>query len=442
LTPVASGSSTLKVIRMMLMDKTAIARAAGCLTPWEYHARPVMIVFDAGPENANDDVITALGDMRIDFTVPQAGMPPQRGKIERGFHTMDQKLFSRFSGRTMKNPAVRKKYQAWARACVSVEESATIVVRFLVDDYHNSPHSGLEGKTPRQRWFELTAGKGLKRPPDLDEMRLVFGTEITVTLEPTGVLCLGNRYRSAAVQALFEKHGGIKVTIRYDRENLGWISLQDPDSKSKEWFTVPGPKIMRGVTAEAWMLKRAEQDREDKYLQLLVQPTRQAAQRAAIALDQHSRQRSGILDSHATPEMIEAFHRHLSAGVIYDDEVEDDDGQPRDLFDGKIPAGTTPLTPRRSAPKPPKAAPDPAPAARRPRPKRTQARAKSPRTTSSKNRSSKHRQPKRRAEPTVNARARAKSQQPSNQTSRNPPSSNQSRRTKPTRAWTIKEPKR
>jgi transposase InsO family protein len=435
LTPVASGSSTLKVIRMMLMDKTSIARAAGCLTPWEYHGRPILIAFDAGPENANDDVITALGDMRIDWTVPQAGMPTQRGKIERGFHTMDQKLISRFSGRTMKNPAVRKKYQAWARACVSVEELATIIVRFLVDDYHNTEHSGLEGKMPRQRWFELTAGKGLKRPPDIDEMRLVFGAETKVVLEPTGVLCLGNRYRSAEVQALFEKYGGIEVTIRYDLENLGWISLK----QGIDWITVPGPKIMRGVTAEAWMLKRAEQDRENKYLQRLVLPVRQAAQRAAISLDQYSRQRSGILDSLATPEMIEAFHRHLSAGVIYDDEVDDDDGQPRDLFDGKIAAGTTPLTPRRGAPRPPRP-PKPEPdSAAQPRPKKSaakksarqkpsasKARAKPPRA------SSKHRQPKRRAEPAV-TRARAKS---------NSSPSNQSRRTKPTRAWTIKEPKR
>jgi putative transposase len=441
LTPVASGSSTLKVIRMMMKDKTAIARAAGCMTPWEYHSRPILIAFDAGPENANDDVITALGDLRIDWTVPQAGMPTQRGKIERGFHTVDQKLISRFSGRTMKNPAVRKKYQAWARACVSVEELATIIVRFLVDDYHNSPHSGLGGKAPRQRWFELTAGKGLKRPPDLDEMRLVFGTETKVTLEPTGVLCLGNRYRSDVVQALFEKHGGIEVTIRYDEENLGWISLK----QGIEWITVPGPKIMRGVTAEAWMLKRAEQDRENKYLQRLVQPIRQGAQRAAIALDQHSRQRSGILDSLATPEMVDAFHRHLSAGVIYDDEVDDDDGQPRDLFDGKIPAGTAPLTPRRGAPKPPRSAtssrpPKPEPdSAAQPRPKKSAAKKAAPQKPSaSKARakppraSSKHRQPKRRAEPAV-ARARAKSNQSP---------SNQSRRTKPPRAWTIKEPKR
>jgi putative transposase len=456
LTPVASGSSTLKVLRMMMKDKTAIARAAGCMTPWEYHARPTLVVFDAGPENANDDVITALGDMRINFTVPQAGMPTQRGKIERGFHTLDQKLVSRFSGRTMKNPAVRKKYQAWARGCVSVEELATIIVRFLVDDYHNAPHAGLGGKTPRQRWFELTAGRGLKRPPDLDEMRLVFGTRTEATLEPTGVLCLGNRYRSPALQALFEKKGGIKVPICYDHDELGWISFQDVDSKDKDWLTVPGPKAMRGVSAEAWMLKRAEQDRENLYLQKLVQPIRHGAQRAAIALDQHSRQRSGIMDSLATPDMVDAFHRHLSAGVIYDDEVDDDDGQPRDLFDGLIKAGTEPLTPRRNAPKPSKStsssksstsarsstpSPDRAPAARQPRAK-TAARKKSAsnkaRAKPSRATSSKHRQPKRRAEPPVTARARAKS----NSSSSNQAPSNPSRRNKPTRAWTIKDPKR
>lgn len=449
LTPTASGSSTLKVLRMMMKDKTAIARAAGCMTPWEYHSRPILVVFDAGPENANDDVITALGDMRIDFTVPQAGMPTQRGKIERGFHTIDQKLISRFSGRTMKNPAVRKKYQAWARACVSVEELATIIVRFLVDDYHNAPHAGLGGKTPRQRWFELTAGRGLKRPPDLDEIRLVFGTKTEVTLEPTGVLCMGNRYRSPALQDLFEKKGGVKVTICYDHDELGWISFLDEDSKDKDWFTVPGPKAMRGVSVEAWMLKRAEQDRENLYLQKLVQPIRQGAQRAAITLDQHSRQRSGIMDSLATPEMIDAFHRHLSNGVIYDDEDDEDDGQPRDLFDGLIKAGTTPLVPRRNAPRPPKpskltasskSSSDRAPAARQPRaktaarkkPASNKARAKSSRVTPSK-----HRQPKMRAEPSVTARARVKSPQPRNQTSSNP-----SRRNKPTRAWTIKDPKR
>ena len=178
LSATANAQSSLKTVRMVFTDKTPLAIAAGCATPWEYRCRPELFVFDGGSENANDLVTNALTDFKIKFEVPKGGAPSARGTVERGFHTIDQKLISRFSGRTFKNPAARKKYAAMARACVSVEELVLIIIRYLADDYHNTPHSGLGGMTPRAKWLELTKRYGVTPSPDVHEIRVVMGDEM------------------------------------------------------------------------------------------------------------------------------------------------------------------------------------------------------------------------------------------------------------------------
>jgi putative transposase len=348
LTRTVSGESTLKVLRMMFMDKTAIARAAGSLTPWEYRGWPDLVVFDGGPENANDDVTTGLDDLKIPYEIPKGGAPTTRGKIERGWHTTDQKLVSRFSGRTFKNPAVRKKYEAYARACVSTDEFAQILVRYFVDDYHNSPHSGLGGQPPRAYWLELSKARGVNPPPNRDELRLAFGEETTATLEAKGIRCMNNWYRSPEVQKLFERNDSVEVTIRYDTYDLGWISLK----VGNEWLTVPGPKTMRGVSAETWMAAAADLKRRYRHLENLTRPIVDGAIGAAIDLDEKSRRRSGILDSPVTPEMLEQFHRNNDACVDYIDDSGADAAEPGDLFDGMLKVGDVPATPRRNAQKP------------------------------------------------------------------------------------------
>ena len=81
--------------------------------------------------------------------------PQAKGKIERFFRTCRAQLLSTLVGAdTSSLEALNRRLWAW-----------------LEDEYHESPHRGLEGETPLARWA-ATAG-GLALPPDhLDELFL------------------------------------------------------------------------------------------------------------------------------------------------------------------------------------------------------------------------------------------------------------------------------
>ena len=71
-----------------------------------------------------------------------------RGRIERFFGTMHTGLISRFTGRAFENVMAKGDYPAVGRASVPLDKVAAAQIRFVVDQYHNSPHRGLKGETP------------------------------------------------------------------------------------------------------------------------------------------------------------------------------------------------------------------------------------------------------------------------------------------------------
>src|SRR3546814_18591172 len=100
-----------------------------------------------------------------------------RGRIERVFGTIHTQLLSWFDGRTFENVVARGDYPAEARASLLVEELNRVLIRYVVDYYHNHPHEGLGGETPRRCWDRLVKKYGVKPPPGPDQKRHVFGIQ-------------------------------------------------------------------------------------------------------------------------------------------------------------------------------------------------------------------------------------------------------------------------
>src|SRR3546814_19169462 len=94
-----------------------------------------------------------------------------RGRIEGVFGTIHAQLLSWFDGRTFENVVARGDYPAEARASLLVEELNRVLIRYVVDYYHNHPHEGLGGETPRNCWNRLVGRYGVKPPPPSDRKR-------------------------------------------------------------------------------------------------------------------------------------------------------------------------------------------------------------------------------------------------------------------------------
>ena len=361
--PRTGSQNTLTLIRMMFKDKTPMARAVGAATPWEYRGYPDLIVADGGSSNVNDDVQFVCSDMGIAFKVPQGEKPTQRGKIERFLRTIDIRAIFRFSGRTFSNPVKKGKYDSLARACVTVDELCALLVRFIVDEYHNSEHGGLDGEMPRQVWLRASKKCPPTLPPDREKIRTTFGFDDNADLQSSGIRVFGNWYWTPSVQKIFEQSGHVKVDYRVDTEDLGAISLKT----DKGWLTVIGPDTMNGVSLRVWKDAQADLRRQNLAFQEMVKRVVQRAIRFAMDLDAETRARLLAQYQPMTREDFQIARLQNWINIPKADELDRAPEIQPDLFGGRVKVGTPPATPRASAPAmPEQPADDAAPAASRP----------------------------------------------------------------------------
>jgi putative transposase len=110
-----------------------------------------------------------------------------------------------------------------------------VLIPFIVDAYHNTSHSGLVGETPRNAWLRLTGLYGVMPPPSPEVRRHVFGLSFEKRISNRGLLVLGLYYQSPGLQKLRADVGQKKVLIRFDRTDIGAISVLTAEG----WLSVP-----------------------------------------------------------------------------------------------------------------------------------------------------------------------------------------------------------
>jgi hypothetical protein len=212
--------NTKTLLRMCMSDKTPLALAVGCETPYEFRGNPWQAAGDEGSAILNSITNGICQAGGIEYICPQIETPQQRAKIERVFQTFEIRSLLRFSGRAFSNPQVRGKYEAEARAVTTIEELAALILRFIVDVYHNTPHDGLDGQAPRACWLETTK-KYAPRAAGKPLLRRMFGERYKVTLHPNGIEIFGNWYTNPTLEKRCRDLPQRDYTAIVDEEDLG-----------------------------------------------------------------------------------------------------------------------------------------------------------------------------------------------------------------------------
>ena len=178
-----------------------------------------------------------------------------RGVIERSFRTDTEYFYSKFPGRTFKDVVEKGEYESEANIVVTITELAKLMVRYFVDIYHNTPHSGLGGDTPLNRWRTGVERYGIVPPPNRDVMRHIFSTAVECRIGNRGVRIAGLYYQSAALQDARRDAGSKPVLVRVDTDDLGHVSVKT----TKGWITVPCSTVgFDGVCLDHWRATQAE----------------------------------------------------------------------------------------------------------------------------------------------------------------------------------------
>lgn len=266
-----SASSAIETLQMSMQDKGSWADAVGALSPWDMAGIGELYVTDCGAGFKSKEYRAVCADLSLRIERAIAGMPWLRGWIERMFLTACMGLLPRLTGRTFSNAVERGAHKPEERAILTSDELSFALVRWVVDIYHNTPHSGLNGATPAETWRSLVAEYGVAPPPDLRARRLVFGTRMNRVADKSGITVMGVRYHSDAL-AQSVIHGRARdVAVRWLPENVGAIEAQFDG----EWRTVPAVfPFFKGLAAQTWLAAarnlRAQQRTNRKFTEDIV----------------------------------------------------------------------------------------------------------------------------------------------------------------------------
>jgi putative transposase len=243
-----SSASAIATLEMVTRDKSPLARHLDCESDWSEHGNLAGVSSDSATWLTADDVHAVIIDAGGDVFHPQAGVPGARGAIERWMRTQSRQSLVFWSGRTWGSPAERGDRNQEVKLCY--DQASALLYRYLIDVYPNQPHFALLDECPNDAWRRLQ--KMFKPTPPLspDLRRHIFGQKAPRIISRGGVVFLGIRYSSEAMQQLFRHKEDTEVEIRVDRFDLGKISVYH----DKGWLSVRSvhPEFA-GMSVWMWM---------------------------------------------------------------------------------------------------------------------------------------------------------------------------------------------
>jgi putative transposase len=182
------------------------------LPQWKIFGIPATFYTDHGRDFTSDHLEQVRADLHMGLVFSEPGMPRGRGKIERFFRTLNQMLLRGLPGYT---PAGLPP----AHAVLTVSALETELPRFILDEYHQRPHSET-GEPPQASW----EGRGFlpRLPESLEHLDLLLLTVAkSRQVRPAGIHFQDLRYLDPTLAA----YVGESVIIRYDPRDMAEIRI-------------------------------------------------------------------------------------------------------------------------------------------------------------------------------------------------------------------------
>jgi len=194
-------------------------------------------------------------ELALGFSVIQlpGRSPWLKGKIERFFGTMNAQVLNHKDGKTFSNTLKRKDYDSVGKARVTLKELRLDLIKWIVDDYHVTPHDGLKelpgtSKTPLEAWYQKTDPEGVRSVPEFEHIRRLTGATYWKPITKSGIRLFGLYYWHEDLTKLRRRGSKRSYEIRADPYNIGEVSLFDPVDNC--WIDIPcdRPELSVGVT--------------------------------------------------------------------------------------------------------------------------------------------------------------------------------------------------
>lgn len=208
---------------------------------WNVWGLPNLVIMDNALENKARFLTEALSELGVRWLFAEPRTPEDKPFAERVIGTLARSFSPAVPGGTGASPRERGDYDTAGMACMTLVDIDELLHRWVVN-YNATFHQTIRA-IPEQRWLEL--GDGEAAPfEDILMLDALLGDFAERTLTRKGVYLLGLRYGDRGSHRPLESllarrghEGHLRIRVRFDRTDLSFIWVQDPDTK--EYRKVP-----------------------------------------------------------------------------------------------------------------------------------------------------------------------------------------------------------
>ena len=210
-----------------------LSRHPQVINTWPARGLPRLLFPDNAAEFHAGNVHLAFNDLGIELMYPRTRGPQMKGAVERFFRSLNIDLIHCLPGTTRSNVRDKGDYPSEKFACLTLQKLDALILKWIVDTYHQKPHRGLRNKTPMEVWKDGESEKVIHLPTDLDSLECILAMRDQKVLQHYGIDFPGLRYNSPELGPLRQRLApGEKIEIRY-RDELGHIWVYN---KPREQF--------------------------------------------------------------------------------------------------------------------------------------------------------------------------------------------------------------
>ncbi|MNJ35377.1 Transposon Tn7 transposition protein TnsB [compost metagenome] len=255
--------TVLRVIERAIRPKAELlTRFPKVRNEWWARGLPTRIVPDNAAEFHAGDLIMGFNELGIEVMYPASRSPQKKGAVERFFSTQNLGLIHNLPGTTFSNIQQRGDYDSEKNACFTLPQLEAVLVKWIVDGYHQTPHRGLAMRTPAQVWAASEANHVISLPVDLDSLECILAKRASVKVHHYGVVVGKLGYHSSELAELRMRLAeGEKVNVRY-RDEAGHVWVHD---RFRNLFFQVAAKDERMVGKSRELWKAAERALREKY---------------------------------------------------------------------------------------------------------------------------------------------------------------------------------
>lgn len=239
-------NSLLECIRQSILPKdTLLKQLPDTIAEWPAAGIWHAAIFDNGMEEHAAHIAQVMEELNINWEF----CPRRRGRykphVERFNKTLQIALIHGLPGSTFSNPKARGGYNSKKAACLDIEALFRIVLQWIVEKYHNTPHRGNRNQSPLDCWKTEITKRPLRLPVSPADLEITLGANEIRSLHHYGIAFDSIRYSSRPLQNMYSRllgHGrvsrqSVPVHIRHHLHTVNYIDVLDPDSKA--YFRVP-----------------------------------------------------------------------------------------------------------------------------------------------------------------------------------------------------------